>query len=223
MGRLPLVAAVLVLAACDKSGDTPAPARSDQVHAAPGAPTTAPTLASANPSASASASATPRPRRKLCDADAASTRAVPKATLSTVEPTGAARGNVEIPYARASFTWINFWAAWCGPCKEEMPRLRAWESKLNAAGARLQIAFVSLDDDVRQVQDFLGAQPAGGIKSTFWLPETTRAGWLAPLKMKSPQLPEHAIVDASGKLKCFIEGAVEDTDYTEVSALLLPH
>ncbi len=49
------------------------------------------------------------------------------------------------------------------------------------------------------------------------------AGWLAPLKMKSPQLPEHAIVDASGKLKCFIEGAVEDTDYTEVSALLLPH
>jgi thiol-disulfide isomerase/thioredoxin len=214
MGRLPLVIA-LALVACDKRSDAPAPPRSDQVQAAPGAPTAAPTLASA----SASASATPRAPRKLCDADTG--RSVPKATLSTVETTGPARPDITIPYARASWTWINFWAAWCGPCKEEMPRLRAWETKLNAAGARVQIAFVSLDDDMRQVQEFLGAQPASGVKSTFWLPDGAgRSGWLGALKMKSPQLPEHALVDASGKLKCFIEGAVEDADYAEVAALL---
>jgi thiol-disulfide isomerase/thioredoxin len=148
-------------------------------------------------------------------------RTAPKATLSVVETSGPSRADVAIPYARATWTWINFWAAWCGPCKEEIPRLRAWEAKLNAGAARVQIAFVSLDDDVRQIQEFLGAQPTGGVKSTFWLPEgATRAGWLASLKVKSQELPKHALVDGSGKVRCFIDGAVEDGDYAEVAALL---
>jgi thiol-disulfide isomerase/thioredoxin len=211
MGRLPLVIS-FALVACDKGGEAPPPPRSDQVHAAPGASTSAPVV-------SASASAPPRAPRKLCDTDTA--RTAPKAALSVVETSGAARPDVSIPYSRASWTWINFWAAWCGPCKEEMPRLRAWETKLNAGGAKVQIAFVSLDDDIRQIQDFLGAQPAGGVKSTFWLPEgATRTGWLTGLKMKSPQLPEHALIDASGKVRCFIDGAVDDTDYAEVAALV---
>ena len=39
--------------------------------------------------------------------------------------------------------------------------------------------------------------------------------------MKSaPELPEHALVDPSGRVRCFIEGAVEDGDYAEIAALV---
>jgi thiol-disulfide isomerase/thioredoxin len=213
MGRLSLV--IVLAAGCEKT-DAPLPPRSDQMRVDAG--TVAPTVSSAATAPSVSAQPAARAPRKLCDGD--TSRAAPKAALSVVEASGTPRANVKIPYGRAPWTWINFWAAWCGPCKEEIPRLRAWEARLNAGGARVQLAFVSLDDDVRQVQEFLGTQPATGIKSTFWLPESGRAGWLASLKVKSPELPEHALVDPAGKVKCFIDGAVEDADYAEVAALL---
>ncbi len=53
---------------------------------------------------------------------------------------------------------LNFWASWCGPCLEEMPRLAAWQRRYGAAG--LQILGVSMDDDPDAVRKVLERQPA---------------------------------------------------------------
>jgi len=234
MGRLPSlavalrrsaaaasIAVALALSACDAPSSGGAPtSRSEQVMASGGAPTTAPAPTA---QAHAPASAAPRARKLLCDGDGnARGRTLPKMTLAHVEASGALPLEGAMPPARGRWTWINFWAAWCGPCKEEMPRLAAWQSQLTKQGALVRFAFVSLDDDSRQLHDFLEKQPQDGVRSSLWLPEgPNRTGLLAGLKMKSsPELPEQALIDPTGRVRCFVEGAVDDSDFAEIAEIV---
>jgi len=51
---------------------------------------------------------------------------------------------------------LNFWATWCGPCREEMPLLDHTGTKL--AGTGLTVVGVALDD-AAAVHDFLRDNP----------------------------------------------------------------
>ncbi len=52
---------------------------------------------------------------------------------------------------------LNFWASWCAPCLEEMPRLSAWQRKYGGAG--LQVLGASMDDDAAPVHRYLTRHP----------------------------------------------------------------
>jgi thiol-disulfide isomerase/thioredoxin len=236
MGRLPSVErglAVLLGGVAALGCDTPsseAPvSRSEQVIATGAMPTAAP---AASPSAPAHPVSAPVRARRLCDGDGnAKGRALAKAVMSHVEapghlgdtpkPPGAARIDGTVA-TRGSWTWINFWAAWCGPCKEELPRLFSWQERLAKGSTPVRFVFVSLDDDERQLEQFLEHQPADGIKASLWLPDgPARVSWLGALHMKSsPELPEQALVDPAGHVRCFVEGAVDDGDYAEIASIV---
>ncbi len=48
---------------------------------------------------------------------------------------------------------IEFWATWCGPCKESIPHLTALQEKYRKQG--LVIAGISIDEDVQVVKEFV--------------------------------------------------------------------
>jgi thiol-disulfide isomerase/thioredoxin len=217
-----LLATASLIGGCDEGGaigkDLPAPpptsGRSNVVVATKDAGVAATTVtASARPVAAQD--------RKLCAGQAAP-RPAPKGALKTASAPGATAPAATIPFGAGKWVWLNLWAAWCVPCKEEMPRLIAWQSKLSAAGVLLDLAFISIDDDERQLSRFLEAQPSAGVRASYWLPEgPARGQWFGALGLKeTTQLPAHALVAPSGQIVCVIEGAVEDGDYPALAAFL---
>jgi len=46
---------------------------------------------------------------------------------------------------RGRVVLLNFWATWCAPCLQELPRFAAWQREYGEDG--LQVIAVSMDDD----------------------------------------------------------------------------
>ncbi len=216
--RIVVGALLVVMAGCDK-GDPVATAPTSRSEAVLTTAAPAPTP-SAAPHAAPSAPAAPR---KLCETELTQPgHALPKTALAHAEASGAMSIGDKIKAGSGRWTWVNFFAAWCGPCKEEIPRLRAWEQRLAKAGTPIQLVFVSLDDDERQLGKFLDAQPTEGVRASLWLKSgPSRDQWLAGMKMKNPpDLPEHALIDGAGQVRCLLEGAVDESDYMQFAAIV---
>jgi thiol-disulfide isomerase/thioredoxin len=216
MGRLSALSLVLVGLGCDTTGKEPAsvPGRSNAVTTQSSATTV---VASAVPSAKPAAPAGPK---KLCVDQPAKT--APKGAVKTASAPGAEALPATISFGTGKWIWVNLWAAWCGPCKEEMPRIVNFHSRLRTAGVMVDLAFVSLDDDERQLQRFLEGQPEKGVRTSYWLPEGGgRDSWIQALGVKSAtELPVHALVAPSGQVACLIQGAVEDSDYPAIAKIM---
>lgn len=210
--------ATLTTAACEDDAKAPAGKRSEAV-AAP--KPSASTPASAAKSVATVSSAAKAPRR-LCLPPAADGKSLPAAKLDHVEAAGATPVADRVATGGGKWTWVNLWAAWCAPCREEIPRLQSFAKRFAAAGVPLQLAFVSLDDDERQARKFLGEQPATGLRASHWLPDgSARTAFLESAKLKADAaLPIQVLVDPNGAIRCVIDGAVEETDYTQLEAWL---
>ncbi len=237
MGRLSIVSLgagavcglVLVCAgvvACDTVPDKDAPMATNERSQVVEQKGPAPVATPATVTAATSEPAAPKRPRSLCAGKLENAgRAFPKKHLSRAAAKNAPALPESVSVGSGKWTWVNFWAAWCAPCKEEIPRLLGFEKKLSQSGAPFRLSFVSLDDDERQLDDFLDAQPDTGLRASYWLKEgSEREDWLkAAGQTPDAPLPFHILVDPKGKIRCSISGAIEDGDFAEISAIVVGH
>jgi peroxiredoxin len=70
----------------------------------------------------------------------------PDFTLRTMEGP-----NVRLKEQRGRVVMVNFWATWCGPCRQEMPHLERLHRKYKSTG--LVLLGVNVDDDARKAAE----------------------------------------------------------------------
>ncbi len=101
---------------------------------------------------------------------------------------------------------VNFWATWCGPCKEEMPRLQ----KLADAYTSQNVKFLAISLDAADTQ---GKIDDVVRKRDFHLPVWTGADetTLAALNL-GELVPATLILDENGETIGKIEGEARDKD-----------
>ena len=78
--------------------------------------------------------------------------AAPEFTLAS------ARGPVSLTALKGKVIYLDFWASWCGPCRQSFPWMNEMQAKYAAKG--LQIVGVNLDANRGDADKFLTEVPA---------------------------------------------------------------
>jgi thiol-disulfide isomerase/thioredoxin len=65
---------------------------------------------------------------------------------------------VDLPAYRGKVVLLDFWASWCGPCKESFPWMQRMQQRYGERG--LVVVAVNVDHDRALAEQFLRAQDA---------------------------------------------------------------
>lgn len=138
----------------------------------------------------------------------------PGSTFEWPELDSAAPANAE------SWTWVNVWATWCKPCVAEMPMLAKWQKRLEDAGTKVALRFLSVDAGATEVANFYKAHPevpqGVRLKNISLLP-----GWLPKVGLDANAvLPVHLFVDPQQKVRCVRMGSLGEEDYDVVKKVV---
>lgn len=69
-----------------------------------------------------------------------------------------AKGPILLAAYKGKTVYLDFWASWCGPCKQSFPWMNEMQKRYGAKG--LQIVGVNLDQKPEDAKAFLAANPA---------------------------------------------------------------
>ncbi len=124
------------------------------------------------------------------------------------------------PAASSAWRYVNVWATWCKPCIAEMPLLAAWQKQLSGEGMKVDLVFVSADENDQLVADFRKQHPQTPESLRIDKPDALPT-WLGALGIgENAPIPVHVLVDPANKVRCVRAGQVKESDLPAVRALL---
>lgn len=99
---------------------------------------------------------------------------------------------------RGKVVLVDYWATWCGPCRQELPNVKKNYKKYHDKG--FEVVGISLDDDHAQLKAFLKDEKIPWI--TLFEPDEDRRGWNHPMAVHYgvSAIPMAILVDKQGKV-----------------------
>jgi peroxiredoxin len=159
-------------------------------------------------------------RRMLCTASmlVAAGAGAASVQLSTAAPDFTLRSvdgpNLRLQEQRGRVVMVNFWASWCGPCRQEMPHLNKLYDKYRGAG--FVLLGVNIDDNARTATD-LSAKL--GLKFPVLLDTDKTVSRLYEMGA----MPSTVVIDREGRVRYLHRGyrdGVEITYDEQIRSLL---
>jgi thiol-disulfide isomerase/thioredoxin len=101
--------------------------------------------------------------------------------------------SVVVDYSKAQVTLLNFWATWCGPCRDEMPMLQQMHESFKDQG--LQVFAVTFEEtDNAEIATFLADMD---LTFTVMKPRSQcRPNWVGVEGI----LPNSYLIDSEGRV-----------------------
>jgi thiol-disulfide isomerase/thioredoxin len=109
--------------------------------------------------------------------------------------------------------FVNFWATWCPPCRDEMPSMvRLGQELARRHPGKFKMVAVSVDESWKEVKDYFAAPPFAGMPAELAVVlDTTQASaraYYCSARGFCPDIkfPETYIVDKAGRLVGYVVG-----------------
>lgn len=109
--------------------------------------------------------------------------------------------HIRLSDLRGKVVVLDFWASWCAPCLESMPRLDALRQRLHAQGhaQAFEVLAVGVDREVELARRFLNARPVSYPVIADPQGETMR-------RFQVWRLPASYIIGADGRISMIYYG-----------------
>ena len=104
----------------------------------------------------------------------------------------AAGKNIRLSEYRGQVVLINFWASWCGPCRQEMPHLDALQKKYEALG--FAVFGINVEQDRAMAEKVLKDIP---VSFLILFDETNSVSELYDVDA----MPTTVLVDRNGEIR----------------------
>lgn len=144
--------------------------------------------------------------------------AIPAVSTATAAPDFTLRAadgpNVRLQEQRGRVVMVNFWATWCGPCRQEMPHLNRLYEKYRGSGFTL--LGVNIDEDPRAATELAKKL---GVTFPVLLDTDKKVSRLYDMSA----MPATVVIDRDGKVRYLHRGyreGVETSYEAQVRELL---